>query len=143
VNGRDLNGAPATQSPKPKYVLLVLFDMRGFILHDGQAFHPSLTLKIVTHWFIALTGRNAMRLILATATVALAISAATSTAVFAQKKNTDEAKASRAQARESINDSFNRCVSLAKSRGYTSSDLDGNRAAARNFVMSCMQGKQR
>src|SRR4029077_7692325 len=99
VNGRDLNGAPATQSPKPKYVLLVLFDMRGFILHDGQAFHPSLTLKIVTHWFIALTGRNAMRLILATATVALAISAATSTAVFAQKKNTDEAKASRAQAR--------------------------------------------
>src|SRR4051794_37594523 len=45
VNGRDLNGAPATQSPKPKYVLLLLFDMRGFILRNGQAFHPSLTLK--------------------------------------------------------------------------------------------------
>jgi hypothetical protein len=84
-----------------------------------------------------------MRLILAITAVALAISAATSTAVLAQKKDTDAAKASRAQARESINDSFNRCVSLAKSRGYTSSDLDGNRSAARNFVMSCMQGKQR
>jgi hypothetical protein len=84
-----------------------------------------------------------MRLILATATAALAISVAASTAVLAQKKKTDAAKASRAEARESINDSFNRCVSLARSRGYTDSDLDGNRAAARNFVMSCMQGKQR
>jgi multidrug resistance efflux pump len=84
-----------------------------------------------------------MRLILATATAALAISVATSTAVFAQKKNTDDAKASRAQARESINHSFNRCVSLAKSRGFTRSDLDDGGSAARNFVMSCMQGKQR
>jgi hypothetical protein len=84
-----------------------------------------------------------MRLILAVIATALAVSAVTSTVVFAQKKNTDAAKASRAEARESLNDSFNRCVALAKSRGYTSSDLDDNRAAARNFVMSCMRGKQR
>jgi len=83
-----------------------------------------------------------MRLLLATAAAALAVSVATSTAVFAQKKNTDTARASRAQARESINDSFNRCVSLAKSRGFTRSDLDDGGSPAKAFVMRCMQGKQ-
>ena len=82
-----------------------------------------------------------MRLILAT-TAALAISVVTSTAVFAQKKNTDAARASRAEARESITDSFNRCVSLAKARGFTKSDLDDGGSPAKAFVMSCMQGKQ-
>jgi cytochrome oxidase Cu insertion factor (SCO1/SenC/PrrC family) len=84
-----------------------------------------------------------MRPILAVVATALAMSMLTSTVVSAQKKSTDAARASRAEAKESLNDSFNRCVTLAKSRGYTSSDLDGNRAAARNFVMSCMRGKQR
>jgi hypothetical protein len=83
-----------------------------------------------------------MRLILATAAAALAVSVATSTTVFAQKKNTDAAKASRAQARESLNDSFNRCVSLAKSRGFARSDLDEGGSPARAFVMRCMQGRQ-
>jgi len=83
-----------------------------------------------------------MRLLLATAAAALAVSVATSTAVFAQKKNTDTARASRAQARESINDSFNRCVSLAKARGFARSDLDEGGSNARAFVMRCMQGKQ-
>jgi hypothetical protein len=72
----------------------------------------------------------------------LAVSVVTSSVAFAQKKSTDAARASRAEARQSLNDSYNRCVSLAKSRGYTSSDLDGNRAAARNFVANCMKGKQ-
>ena len=83
-----------------------------------------------------------MRLLLATAAAALAVSVATSTAVFAQKKNTDTARASRAQARESINDSFNRCVSLAKARGFARSDLDDGGSPAKAFVMRCMQGKQ-
>jgi len=85
-----------------------------------------------------------MRPIFAFAVAALAVSVGTSTVVSAQKKSsTDAAKASRAEANQSMNDSFNRCVSLAKSRGFSRSDLDDNRAAARNFVIRCMQGKQR
>jgi hypothetical protein len=34
-------------------------------------------------------------------------------------------------------------VELARQRGFSNSDLDGNRAAARNFVVRCMQGRQR
>jgi hypothetical protein len=84
-----------------------------------------------------------MRPILATTATALAVSVVMSTVVFAQKTKTDAARASRAEATGSLNDSYNRCVTLARSRGYTDSDLDGNRAAARNFVVRCMQGKQR
>jgi mannitol-specific phosphotransferase system IIBC component len=83
-----------------------------------------------------------MRPILSVMAAALMVSFVTSSVAFAQKKNTGAAKASQAQARQSVNDNFNRCVSLAKSRGFTSSDLDDNRAAARNFVIRCMQGRQ-
>jgi hypothetical protein len=83
-----------------------------------------------------------MRSILAVAATALAVGVVTSTVVLAQKKTTDTPGTSRAQANASLNDSYNRCVSLARSRGYTSSDLDGNRASARNFVINCMKGKQ-
>ena len=83
-----------------------------------------------------------MRFMLATVAAVLAVSIAMSTAVFAQKKNADAARASRAQARESLSDSFNRCVSLAKSRGFTRSDLDEGGSPAKAFVMRCMQGKQ-
>jgi hypothetical protein len=84
-----------------------------------------------------------MRSILSVAAAALMVSAVTSSLAFAQNRNTNAAKASRAEARQSLNDSFDRCVSLAKSRGYSRSDLEDNRAAARNFVVRCMQGKQR
>jgi len=84
-----------------------------------------------------------MRSILSVVAAAVMVSAITSSVAFAQKQNTDASKASRAQARESLSGSFDRCVSLAKSRGYSRSDLEDNRAAARNFVMRCMQGKQR
>jgi len=83
-----------------------------------------------------------MRLMLATAATALAVSVATSTAVFAQKKNTDAARTSRAESRESVNDSFNRCVSLAQSRGFSPSDIGGRNSPVRLFVIRCMQGKQ-
>jgi hypothetical protein len=83
-----------------------------------------------------------MRSILAVAATALVVGVVTSTVVFAQKKSATAAGTSRAQASASLNDSYNRCVSLARSRGYTSSDLDGNRASARNFVINCMKGKQ-
>jgi len=84
-----------------------------------------------------------MRSILFVAAAALIASALTSSVAFAQKKSTDAAKAARAEAGRSLNDSFDRCVALAKSRGYSRSDLEDNRAAARNFVARCMQGKQR
>jgi cytochrome oxidase Cu insertion factor (SCO1/SenC/PrrC family) len=83
-----------------------------------------------------------MRSILAVAATALVVGVVTSTVVLAQKKTTDTPRTSRAQASASLNDSYNRCVTLARSRGYTSSDLDGNRASARNFVINCMKGKQ-
>jgi hypothetical protein len=83
-----------------------------------------------------------MRPILLVAAAALVVGVGTPTVVLAQSTKTDAAKTARAQ-KESIDDSYNRCVTLAKSRGYTSSDLDGNRAAARNFVINCMRGKQR
>jgi hypothetical protein len=84
-----------------------------------------------------------MRSILSVAAAVVMVSAVTSTVAFAQKKNTDAAKASRAEAGQSLNDSFDRCVSLAKSRGFSRNDLEDNRAAARNFVINCMRGKQR
>jgi hypothetical protein len=84
-----------------------------------------------------------MRSILFIAAAAVMVSALTSGVAFAQKKNTDTARASRAEAGQSLNASFDRCVSLAKSRGFSRSDLEDNRAAARNFVISCMRGKQR
>jgi hypothetical protein len=87
-----------------------------------------------------------MRLILAIAATAFAVSGFVPTTVYAQTKKTPTAAQTAdnpAAARASLNDSYNKCVSLARSRGYTDSDLDGNRAAARNFVVRCMQGKQR
>ena len=77
-----------------------------------------------------------MRSIAVVAGAVIAVSLATPTSSFAQATIP-------AAARASLSDSFNRCVELARQRGYTSSDLDGNRAAARNFVIRCMQGKQR
>src|SRR6185436_17275488 len=67
--------------------------------------------KVVTHWFITPPSRrNAMRPILATTVTALAVSVVMSTVVFAQKAKTDAARASRAEATGSLNDSYNRCV---------------------------------
>ena len=83
-----------------------------------------------------------MRPILAVVATALAVTVATSTVAFAQKKSTDAATASRAQARESLNASYNRCVSLARTRGFTDSDIGGKSSPARKFVIGCMQGKQ-
>ena len=85
-----------------------------------------------------------MRSILAVAATALVVSVAMPSLVFAQKKNTDAARASRAEARESVNASYNRCVALAKSRGFTQSDASGDIYGnpAKTFVIRCMQGKQ-
>ena len=78
-----------------------------------------------------------MRPILVAASAAIALSL-TTVSSFAQTTTGQAAPRG-----ASMNDSFNRCVDLARARGYSSSDLDGNRAAARNFVIRCMQGKQR
>jgi hypothetical protein len=82
-----------------------------------------------------------MRLILAAAATALAAIMVAPTAASAQSKSA-QATGNPPATRASLNDSYNKCVSLARSRGYTESDLDGNRAAARNFVIRCMQGRQ-
>jgi hypothetical protein len=84
-----------------------------------------------------------MRQILVVTATVLAVTVVTSSVAVAQKKTTDAARASRAEARESLNDSFSRCVSLARSRGFTDSDVGGKSSPARKFVISCMQGKQR
>ncbi len=52
------------------------------------------------------------------------------------------ASPSSAQDRQSLNDSFNACVELAKQRGWSTEDLGYNRDAVRNFVIKCMQGNQ-
>jgi hypothetical protein len=78
-----------------------------------------------------------MRPILIAAAAAITVGVMASTAVSAQTTNNPSTS------RASLNESYNKCVSLARSRGYSDSDLDGNRSAARNFVIRCMQGKQR
>ncbi len=78
-----------------------------------------------------------MRSIIVASTAAIAIGLLTSASSFAQTTGQAPPRTG------SMNDSFNRCVELARARGYSNSDLDGNRAAARNFVIRCMQGKQR
>jgi hypothetical protein len=85
-----------------------------------------------------------MRLILAVVATTFAACATAPTAAYALKTAQSSAlgASNPAAARASLNDNYNKCVSLAKSRGYTESDLDGNRAAARNFVVRCMQGRQ-
>jgi multidrug resistance efflux pump len=83
-----------------------------------------------------------MRLTLAAAVTSLSVTMIASSAASAQTKSS-QAQDNPTASRASLSDSYNRCVSLARSRGYTESDLDGNRAAARNFVIRCMQGKQR
>lgn len=83
-----------------------------------------------------------MRLILAAAATTLAVGVFASTVAYAQAKKTQPTD-NPAGARASLNESYNNCVTLARSRGFTDSDLDGNRASARNFVLRCMQGKQR
>jgi hypothetical protein len=82
-----------------------------------------------------------MRMMLAAAATSLAATMVTSTVAYTQTRSA-QATNNPSATRASLSDSYNRCVSLARSRGYTESDLDGNRAAARNFVVRCMQGRQ-
>ena len=77
-----------------------------------------------------------MRLIVAVAATAFAASVILATTAYTQSTNNPDV------VRVSLNESYNKCVSLARSRGYTEIDLDDNRAAARNFVLRCMQGRQ-
>jgi len=81
--------------------------------------------------------KSLMRAIIFAAVASIAIGTVMSVSSFAQT-TTGQAPPSRS----TLNDTFNRCVELARARGYSSSDLDGNRAAARNFVIRCMRGKQ-
>ena len=48
---------------------------------------------------------------------------------------------SSAQDRRSLQDSFNGCVEQARRAGWSEQDLSGNRDAARNYVIRCMQGR--
>lgn len=75
-----------------------------------------------------------MRYVLVAIGALLAVSVAASSPGFAQTKS--------AAAKKSLQASFNACVSLARKRGYSSTDLHENREAVRNFVIQCMQGTQ-
>jgi archaellin len=75
-----------------------------------------------------------MRFVLAAIAATLIIGVATSTTSFAQKK------------KEQVRASVNECIQLARQRGYTDSDLSAGGAKsnpARDFVIRCLQGKQR
>jgi hypothetical protein len=75
-----------------------------------------------------------MRFVLATMAAALILSVGTSDISFAQQKKQAE--------RPSVNE----CIQLARKRGWTDSDLGAGGAksnAARDFVIACLQGKQR
>lgn len=75
-----------------------------------------------------------MRFVLAAMAATLIIGVGTPTISFAQKKQ----QVTRA--------SVNECIRLARQRGWTDSDLDtggGKANPARNFVIRCLQGKQR
>ena len=41
----------------------------------------------------------------------------------------------------SQNQAYNSCVDLARQRGWTESDISGNRGSIRNFITRCMQGR--
>ena len=79
-----------------------------------------------------------MRFIVPVIAAALMVIAASLTPSFAAAKKG-------ATPAEPVMQTFNNCVDLAKKRGFSAQDLegDGDRASARKFVMNCMQGKQR
>jgi len=73
-----------------------------------------------------------MRTIIPAVATVLAVGLAASTPSFAAAKG------------QSLKESFNSCVALAKQRGYTHADRvdstgSGN-TAVRNFVINCMKG---
>ena len=77
-----------------------------------------------------------MRLILAMLAAVLIFGVGTSATSFAQQQDKKQA----------IRASINECIRLARQRGWTESDLDGGGSKsnpAREFVIACLQGKQR
>jgi len=62
------------------------------------------------------------------ATLALASFAATPSAAQAQQG--------------SMAQIYNSCIDLARQRGWTESDIDGNRRELRNFIGRCVQGRE-
>ena len=76
-----------------------------------------------------------MRIVIPAIAVALAFTVGT--ASFAAKK-----RGSQNGTQSYASDSYNRCVALAKARGYSRSDIEDNIGGARRFVQSCMRGKQ-
>ena len=69
-----------------------------------------------------------MRVIFAIVTAAFAASLVTSTPSVA------------APNRNAMTASYNACVSLARQRGWSYSDIYSNRDAGRDFVLDCMKG---
>jgi hypothetical protein len=43
---------------------------------------------------------------------------------------------------QSMSQLTNSCIDLARQRGWTESDLEGNRREIRNFVARCIQGRE-
>jgi len=79
-----------------------------------------------------------MRLVIPAIAAALALTVGTASfAASKQQRGSQNGTQSYAKS-----DSYNKCVALAKARGYARSDIEDNIGGARRFVQSCMRGKQ-
>jgi len=53
-----------------------------------------------------------------------------------------DATPSAAQTQQGMSQLYNSCIDLARQRGWTESDIDGNRRELRNFIGRCIQGRE-
>ena len=91
-----------------------------------------------------------MRLILALVAAAFGVSLATTTPAIAQQQQPLPQQQQQLRDRTTafnerpspIHRSFNSCVDLAMQRGWAESDLYDDRQGVRDFIISCMQGRQ-
>jgi len=78
-----------------------------------------------------------MRLVIPAIAAALALTVGTASFAASKQRGSQSGTQSYASSK-----SYNRCVALAKQRGYARSDIEDNLGAARRFVQNCMRGKQ-
>jgi len=91
-----------------------------------------------------------MRLILAIFAAALGATLAIAIPSLAQQQQQPQQPQQQLQDRTTgfnerpspIHRSFNSCVELAMQRGWSQSDVYDDRSGVRDFVISCMQGRQ-
>ena len=90
-----------------------------------------------------------MRLVLAAFTAVIGVSLTTTIPSLAQQQQPQrpqeqlqERTTGFTERPSPIHRSFNSCVELAMQRGWSQSDIYDDRSGVRDFVVSCMQGRQ-